>query len=163
MHSRRALPGSFVSHKHARDLVSEIDIKVTGGARLAAKVLFFRSTTALRHFWKHALNQPDRRAMACVQGLAVERIKRDGSRVLEVDPRFFCVMAFALKTKIKAGPGWMELITHESVHAGLCYAKRHAKNFWVDEGNLGEENIAYPAGKIAAAINRHMVKRSLYG
>lgn len=116
----------------------------------------------LRRFWKLGLGQPDRRAMACVQGFALERHRRDGSKVLEVDPRFFCVMAFALKTKSKTCPSWMELIAHESVHAGICYAKRHARDFWVDEGNLGEENIAYPSGKIAAAINRHMHKRNLY-
>ena len=162
MHSKRPLPGSFVGRKHAQDVVSEIDIRVTGGARLRAKVLFFKSTAGLRRFWKLALKQPDRRAMACVQGLARERSGTNGVKVLEVDPRFFCVMAFALRTKIKTAPSWMELIAHESVHAGICYAKRHARDFWVAEGNLGEENIAYPSGKIAAAINRYMHKRHLF-
>jgi hypothetical protein len=76
---------------------------------------------------------------------------------MECDPRFFCAMAFNLKDLS------MEVIAHESVHAGFAYARRIGKRTLFEEAlNFDEEGIAYPAGVIAAELNRVFHNKGFY-
>lgn len=88
--------------------------------------------------------------------LARERIDSEGRGAVYVDPRYFCVIGLV------RGHLSMEIISHEAVHAGCAYAKRGARAPWHDALGFDEEHIAYPAGRIAAAINRALWAAKLY-
>lgn len=151
----------FINDPSGKDIVAEHDIKVTGGARLAAKLLIFEHPKALRRFWREAIGGDlGKGCLGAVNGLACEVImvkpgKPDRHRI-EVDPRYFCVIGLC-QTHLS-----MEIICHESTHAGLQWAKRAKRNFWCSPGELDEENVCYPTGRIAAAINRFVWKKGLY-
>lgn len=162
-----ALPRTFAGHPEGKRVFAETDIKVTPRGRLRMKLLIFRNSRDLCLFWKRALGEDIGSAQmqgyvtrGAVSARAYELLSfRDGKESalqLKADPRYFAVMGL-LKTHLS-----MEIITHESVHAGIAYEKRHRKDFWVDVGNLDEENICYPAGRIAAAINRYLHDNNLY-
>lgn len=60
---------------------------------------------------------------------AVNALASEGRRgLVYVDPKYFCVIG------LTTGSLSMEVITHESVHAGFAFAKRHKKDFWVKIG-----------------------------
>lgn len=100
--------------------------------------------------------------MGAVNGLGYERTtiapgKPDKS-VMVVDPIYFCIMGLV------ASELCFEVICHEAIHAGFCYAKRvRHRNIWFDVHDLDEEHVCYPAGIIAATINRICFKHDLYG
>jgi hypothetical protein len=57
----------------------------------------------------------------------------------------------------------MEIISHESVHAGFAYAKRIKKTPRDQHAlSFDEEAVCYPSGAIAAAINRAVYKAGLH-
>ena len=136
------IPGEFVGQRN---------IKVHPGSTLAAKVLVFKHPTALRKFWRESMGiKLERACRGVVTPLWTEIIDTETDKAFfVVDRRFFCVMGLTL------GNLSMEIITHESVHAGCAYARRKARSPW-DEHILShdEEAICYPAGRIAAEINR---------
>lgn len=156
------LPRSF-GHI-AKGLTAEADIYPTPRARLAAKLLVFSSPRALRAFWRDVLEKPDLGAgcVGAVNALGHEAIDfsddddDQGRSRWVCDPRYFCIIGLCLNHLS------MEVVTHEAVHAGFCYARRRGHDPWNDERRLGEEDVAYPAGRIAAAINRWLYDRDLY-
>jgi hypothetical protein len=158
----RPIPKAFSRHPHGKGIVAEADIFQTPGARLAAKLLVFASPRDLRRFWKEALGKPDLGAgcVGAVNALGHEAIDYgkdgDGKSRWVCDPRYFCIIGLCLNHLT------MEVVTHEAVHAGFCYARRRGQDPWNDDRRLGEEDVAYPAGRIAAAINRWLYDRDLY-
>lgn len=144
-------------------LIAQTDLSIVSGSRLRAKVLVFERVTDLRKFWKeHVISYPLGKCFAAVTGrmTEVQTVKADGSwkrRVGELDRRYFCVIGLArrhLET---------EVIVHESVHAGFCYAKRAAKKPWLEVGDFDEEEICYPAGRVAHKLNHWLHAAGLYG
>lgn len=152
----RPLPRRFDGHRHAKGLVHEADIKLTRRAKLAAKLLVFKDAASLHKFWWKSLgHELGDDCLGAVNSLSatVMTFKRGVETIrYENDPRYFCVIGL-----VKGRCG-MEVMAHESVHAAYAYVKRleppvawarHAKHF-------DEEEIAYPAGRIAAEINREL-------
>lgn len=143
----------------ATGLKHQSDIKVLPNSRLRAKVLFFTKQRDLVEFWKSISPHLSMKgAWAVVTRLAFTKASFDGvrERVVEmVDPRYFCVMGFCIKHLS------MEVITHEAVHAAYAYASR-VKYPWPNASENDEELVCYPAGRIAAAINRVCHRERLY-
>lgn len=162
-HLRPGLPRTISTHPRARGIVSAADIFVTGGARLRLKAVVFKRQADLRHFWRHVLGRRDDLGPKClgaVNGLGYERINIANGRqrsTLVCDPNYFAIMGLVL------GHLNMEIVTHESVHAAFAYARRHRKDLWCDPGELEEEAVCYPAGRIAERINTWLHDEGLYG
>ena len=160
---KRQLPRTFARHPHAQGLVAEADITLHRRGRLAAKLLVFKGPLALRRFWKLAVSDASlgRRCLGAVNSLAQEsgRPTKDGGvkwdRMIG-DRRYFCVIGLCV------GGLSMEIIAHEAVHAGFCYERRVKRNLFGEACDFDEERIAYPAGAIAAAINRFLHAKGLY-
>lgn len=149
----KPLPSKWSGHSKAEGLVAEADIAVSKRGRLKAKLLVFRSQTAMRKFWRIAMGHDlGSGCFGAVNGLAGEW--SDGR--VQVDRRYFCVIALCRRHLS------MEVISHESVHAGYCYAKRQRRDIFGSVFDFDEERVAYPAGRIAAAINRFCFARGLY-
>ncbi len=149
--------------KQFRGVVAECDISPTRRGRLKAKLLIFATVNDLKRFWRVDLDKGSlgRFTKGAVNGLCHEvlRVNPDGSTAFHknvYDPRYFCVIGLVKR--------WlsMEVISHESVHAGFCYAKRVKKTPWAAAREFDEEEVAYPAGAIAAAINRFLFRKGLY-
>ncbi len=161
-HLRPGLPRSVRTHPKAQGIVSAADIFVTGGARLCLKAVVFERKADLRHFWKHVLGKPDLspKCLGAVNSLGYELISvaEDGRErsTLMCDPRYFAVMGLVL------GHLNMEIVTHESVHAAFAYARRHRKDLWCRPGDIEEEAVCYPAGRIAKRINAWLHDEGLY-
>jgi hypothetical protein len=159
----RPLPKSFARHPKGKHyVVHEADIFPSRRARLAVKLLIFAHPHDLRKFWKDVLGGADLGA-GCkgavnAMGYTSERIWSRGrvERHWVCDPRYFCVMGLCI------GYLNMEIVSHEAVHAGFCYARRRGRDPWNDDKGLGEEDVAYPAGAIAAGINRYLHDKGLY-
>lgn len=151
------LPQDWRAHpKMPPTLIHEWDLPVE---RAYAKILLFRHQYELRQWWKEGLGLPTLGpAHAAVNGLWSTVIHIPTNReYLEVDRRYFCVMGFVQKYLS------MEVIAHESVHAAFCFATRRFRTPWDWRSRENEEEtIAYPAGRIAAALNRQFHKYSLY-
>lgn len=132
-------------------MLAEHDIRLTRGSRLAAKLLVFKNSRELTEFWRNALgSRMSPGALGAVNALAREVGPHDSDAPthIECDPRYFCVIG------LTRGALSMECITHESVHAGFCFAKRHRRDFWVKQSeDFCEEDVCYPAGRIAKRIN----------
>ena len=158
-HARRLLPRSFVGHPASRGLIAEHDLRINSG-RLRAKLLIFDRPTSLRSFWKAVRGLGlGRGAVGAVNSLAYERVsfrRAKESLSMECDPRYFCMIGLC-KTHLS-----MEIISHEAVHAGFAYAKRRKGDAWIAAMDFDEEFIAYPAGRISAAINRFLFDEGLY-
>lgn len=73
-----------------------------------------------------------------------------------VDPVYFCVIGLV------RGAISMEAICHEAVHAAYAYTNRVRTLSWPGSQDSPEENLCYPAGRIAAEINRKLWKHDLY-
>jgi hypothetical protein len=170
-HSRRRLPRVWSTHPQARGrVIAEHDIKVSPRSRLRAKLLVFRNRTALNDFWEKALKPTghgERLGLGCqgaVNALQHEIITiKDGreTRHIEVDPRYFCLIGLVRGMGKFTSP--MEVISHEAVHAGFAYAKRIGRTgFWVKASSLDEEDVCYPAGRVARAINIFLHERGLF-
>jgi hypothetical protein len=158
-HTAKPLPRSFSGHPAAGGLVAESDIAITPRGRLRAKLLVFEHPKSLRRFWKEALGKGDlgRGCLGAVTALAQEVRFLDGKRFACVDPRYFCVIGLTL------GNLSMEVITHECVHAGFAFAKRHAKDYWVSQSDdYDEEDVCYPTGRLARRINTFLHDNGLY-
>jgi hypothetical protein len=140
-------------------LIAEHDIRMNLG-RLRAKLLIFDRPASLRSFWKAIRGLGlGRGAVGAVNSLAYERIsfrRAKESRSMECDPRYFCMIGLC-KTHLS-----MEIVSHEAVHAGFAYAKRRKGDAWIAAMDFDEEFVAYPAGRIAAAINRFLFRKGLY-
>lgn len=152
-------------------IAAEADICPTDRGRLYAKLLVFESHRNMNAFWKKlgkfgkdntaGRTTAGRTTAGIVQMLAVWREKFvDGKLVrrymAETDPRYFCIIALIRKHLS------MRFIAHEAVHAGFCYAKRVKGRPWWAALECDEEAVAYPAGEIAAKINRFLYRKKLY-
>lgn len=137
------------------------DLSITN-SRLKAKLMVFEKPKDLRAFWKNGLKPKSlgRHAVGAVQQLKMTYAARgrgNKPEMMVVDPRYFCLIGLC-RTHLS-----MEAISHEAVHAGYAFALRKMKAPWFqDIGDMKEEEVAYPAGRIAAAINRVLHKEGLY-
>ena len=156
------LPRVFHEHPDAKGLLAECDIGILGPTghvgRLRVKALFF-DTQANRRRFGRALGC-DWSGLAAVNdlGFTVEKIDKRGNtikRTRHCDPRYACIMAFSRRHLS------MEIICHESVHAADFIAKRSTTK-WPGQDECPAEAICYPAGRIAAAINRFAHDNGLY-
>jgi hypothetical protein len=159
--SKRPLPTCFRRHVDTGGLLAEADIYPHPRGRLAAKLLVFDKPTNLRRFWRKVVGSDvGRECRGCVNALAQTReavgVKNPKPPVLVGDPRYFCVIGLVR--------GWlsMEVISHEAVHAGYCYEKRVRRNLFGAIGDFDEERVAYPAGRIAGAMNEFLARKGLY-
>lgn len=159
-HSTRPLPRNWKHFSKRYGIVGELDIKVRHTSRLWMKALMFKSVTGMREFWRKALQNGElgRYCRGVVNGLAVEHVRfhKGGgeTRTMEVDPRYFCIMGLI------AGHTTMEIVCHEAVHAAFNYAKRvNKRDLWHGAKDLDEENVCYPAGRIAATLGEWIRRR----
>lgn len=154
---KKGLPRIWKTHPDVKNLVAEFDIPL---GSLYAKLLIFESPSGLQRWWRSTITShylPKGKTLGAVNGLFYEVIPRKGKPYLSVDPRYFCVISLQRKHLT------MEVITHESVHAACCFMKRKTRAPWADIAKANdEEALAYPAGRIAAAINRILHKENLY-
>lgn len=145
----------------ARGLLLEADLQMHR-SRLWAKLLVFDTPLSLRLFWKKCLGKGDlgKGCLGAVNALGYEVIEfrkdKTEKSILVVDPRYYCVIGL---TKGRLN---MEVVTHEAVHAGFCYAKRRKGDLWHGAKDLDEENVCYPAGIIASQINKVLHDAGLY-
>ncbi len=72
----------------------------------------------------------------------------------EIEPKIF---AFILLVKNNVTP---EVIAHESIHAGFAFHRR-AQIEWPGKTKNEEENICYPAGRIAGHLTTAMQDQGL--
>jgi hypothetical protein len=159
--NKRGLPRSFAGHPKAKGLVTEADIWPHRCGRIAAKLLVFDRAVSLRKFWNQAVKRDlGRGCVGAVNSLLEERVNFSSSpkgvSTLHGDPTYFCLIGLAV------GHLTTEIIAHEAVHAAFAYEKRVSLNPWGDVGDFDEERVAYPAGRIAAAIHDHLSKHQLY-
>jgi hypothetical protein len=161
--NKQPIPRSFAMHPYAKGRIAEADIFPQPHGRLAAKLLVFEHHERLRSFWRKAMGHDvGRGCRGVVNGLCQERMRvgKDGQTYdhrLTGDPRYFCIIGLCL------GFLGMEIVTHESVHAGFCYEKRVGRNYFgTPARDFDEERIAYPTGGIASAIARFLDKHDLY-
>ena len=154
------LPRSWGSKRQG--VAAQCDVSPCPRGRLFAKVLMFRTLRDLRRWWPKNMGSLIPGSCASVQGLYTWKETIDGKgrvicrRILKLDRRYFCVMGFS-RTQLN-----MEVISHESVHAGFCYAKRVRRTPWEAARDCDEEHVAYPAGSIAQAINHWCHKHGFY-
>lgn len=141
--------------------MAEADIFIHSRGRLAAKLLVFDKPQSLRAFWCKAVGSDiGRECRGAVNAMAQTRetvgVKNAKPPVLTGDPRYFCIIGLCQR--------WlsMEVVTHEAVHAGYCYEKRVRRNLFGKVGDFDEERIAYPAGRIAGAVNEFLHSKGLY-
>jgi hypothetical protein len=159
--TKRPLPRRWSGRRKAGGLVAEVDIRIRPRGRLCAKLLVFRNPTALRRFWRDGLGKGDlgRGCCGAVNALSLTKVDPGTGRELEYvgDRRYFCVIGLSV--------GWlsMDVVCHEAVHAAYCYERRVRRNlFGAAAADFDEERIAYPAGFIAAAVNRFLHREGLY-
>jgi hypothetical protein len=162
--TKSPLPRIWTTHPAAEGVILETDIS-PGHGSLKAKLLVFKDRKSLRKFWKGISHGSlGVTCQGAVNGLYREviQIQPRGSKKpdtvhLEVDPRYFCVIGLV------RGFLSMEIISHEAVHAGFAFAKRISGAPWSARAqDFDEEAVAYPSGRIAAAINRALYAAKLY-
>lgn len=139
-------------------LLLERDLRPTRHGKLWAKLAILNTRTHLRKAWKAVVGSDlGTRCGGAVNGCATEWLQpHDGSRRLEADRRYFALCMLA-KRSIS-----VEVISHEAVHLGFCYAKRVEREIFKASGSFDEERIAYPAGRLAAAINHAIWEAGLW-
>lgn len=156
----KPLPRCFARHPKAQGLVAEADISPLGLGRrgkLFAKLMIWNSPKEMQAFWKHGLKlNLGAGTLGAVNSMCFEEWHPDGAKRLRADPRYFCLISLCL------GELSMVIISHEAVHAGFAYEKRVKRCMFGPAQDFDEERIAYPAGYIAAAINRFCDKQGLY-
>jgi hypothetical protein len=174
-HSKTPLPTTWINHPALGDsIIAEADMKITPRGRLWAKLLVFKDSDGLEHFWDKGLGRSlagdadisgkrKGRTVGCVSALATEIWSTETDtattkKFIEVDPRYFCVIGL-VETHLK-----MEVICHEATHAGFAFFNRHKRDYWVKRANndFNEEDVCYPTGLIAASINRFLYDKGLY-
>lgn len=135
-----------------RGLLLEKDIAPFQFSKLRAKLLLFDTARNMRSFWKRAIGQPIPHSVGVVSRLSFSEWVFDGKGgeryAYEVyDPRYFCVIGLCESHLT------VEILMHESVHAGFAWAKRKQRSPWDAHAvELDEEAVCYPAGYIAEAI-----------
>lgn len=159
----KPIPHCFRAHPEGGHfIVYECDITISPRGRLTAKFLIFRHRHDLQQFWKRVLGRGDlgKQAVGAVNSLSTTNIlvKRGhpDQHWLSADPNYFCVIGMVM------GYINMESICHEAAHAGFAYAKRVHRNIFCAAGDLDEEGVCYPTGRIAKAINRFCHDKGLY-
>jgi hypothetical protein len=161
---KKPLPRVWAKNPAAAGFILEADIGV-GHGKLKAKLIVFKNRGCLRAFWRGLYNncggELGYRCLGAVSGLYCEVLSFkkgvEQKPYLKVDPRYFCVIGLII------GKLSMEVISHEAVHAAFAYVKRKSRSPWdVHAKRHDEEAVAYPAGRIAAAINRALHKAKLY-
>lgn len=155
---KKGLPNGFM--KGVPGLILAHDLSITR-SRLKAKLLVFKTTKDVRNFWKKFMGDDlGKDCLGFVNRLSMtysEKGKELDPSHMEVDPRFFCVIGLCQPYLN------METITHESVHAGFAFSGRKMRApWWKHINGMPEEAVCYPAGRIAAAINRVLHKEGLY-
>jgi hypothetical protein len=156
------IPRNFAGHPAAVGTVlAEHDIAVRGptgrSGRLRVKLLVFRSRMAMRKFSKGALEwEVGSAAFGFVNDLGWSVESASGATYRGVDPRYVCIVGLV------HGHLSMEIVTHESVHAGFFWSRRSSTR-WPYENVNGDEAVCYPAGRIARAINAFLYDEGLYG
>lgn len=167
-HSKQSIPRNWERFSKRFGILGEIDIKVRHTSRLWMKTLMFKSIRGMSDFWKEILGHGGlgTNCRGCVNGLAMEHVKfhKGGgeTRTMLVDRRYFCIMGLIV------GHTSIEVVTHESVHAAFNYAKRvNKRDLWHGAVDLDEENVCYPAGRIATTLAdwclRHGYDKTLPG
>ena len=160
--AKTCLPNDWTGLPHGNDALAVAYLKFTPRSRLRAVLLIFPHRRAMLRFWRVALDRyPGRQTVALVTELAAHSQKFDEKGLvaekLVVDPRFVCVIGLAA-THLS-----LEILCHESMHAGFCYARRiKGRSQDVKPDHLPEESVCYPAGRIAAQIHRVLHKTDLY-
>lgn len=145
--------------------VLEKDLRLPGGG-LRLKLLVFKNKMDLYRFWskaeptRHGGYTQDCLGVCSDLSYTVEDYPGKGAdpvRWHEMDRRYFAVMGLCV------GHLGMEVVTHESVHAGFAYARRRGKRPWDDrlEG-LEEEKVCYPAGAVARMVVGALNDAGLY-
>lgn len=132
----------------------EVDLSPHPSSRLRAKLLVFSTVATLRAYWRLVgrgdLGTGCRGAVAPLQE-SFRSFSRDGALGAageRVDPTYFALIGL-VKRHLTA-----EIIAHEAVHLGFAYERRVRRNTWGKRAaDFDEERIAYPAGRMAAAIN----------
>lgn len=156
----RLLRTSFKGLREERGILHEVDLRVTPRARLLFKTLIFKNSSALRQFWKLSLGRDElgRWTQGAVWAtFYTATASTDFRTVLIVDERYFCLIGL-VRTHLT-----MEILSHEAVHAAYAYERRVKRTPWEEYvRNFPEEAIAYPAGRIAAALNREIYRAGLY-
>lgn len=158
---KRGLPKRFDRLKGASKALAIADIRVSKGARIRMKLLVFKNRRDLLYFWKHGLGKGDLGRYCCgaVQSLGIHHtvFRKDGSEEswTDVDPCYFAVMGL-VQSELN-----MEIITHESVHAGYAYAAR-SNSKWPNQAHNDEDALCYPVGRIASMVNRFLHDNKLY-
>lgn len=142
--------------KAGKGIICEGEIRVSGGSRLRAKLLVFKTNKQMRMFFKNVLDRegsvcPKTLGICCALSTVREKYAKGEAKpvweIYEVDPRYFCVVCL-LERHLT-----LEIISHESVHAGFAYVSRQNQKQWVKgEDVLDEEEICYPAGRVVAGI-----------
>lgn len=153
------MPRCWAKAEDIQGLLLEFDVPFPK-TKLQCKVVVFSSKTALRRFWKKHLELGDlgSKTLAAVNPLSSEvwNSRTDEHR-LEVDPRYFAVCGL-----VKGHLG-AEIVTHEAVHIGFAfYSRKKGRLEWRHEDELDEENVAYPAGIAASAINEALWDAGFY-
>ena len=159
MKIRHAKPLPRCFSRQWKTIIAEGDIAVRPSAKLHAKLLIFETTKDLRTFWKSIGHDIGAKTLGAVNALSheIHSFSKDGEKSwMECDPRYFCIIGL-VKKHLR-----MEIICHESIHAGFAYAKRRRGDFWTHAREMDEESVCYPAGRIASAINRFLHDRGLY-
>ena len=142
------------------------DIRVTPRGRLKMRLLVFETPAKLRSYWGKlrggkfgGLCQGTRGAVNSL-GREVLEYGKNGKLVgqwIEVDGRYFAVMGLV------RGYLGMEVVTHESVHAGIAYYDRSKGRLqWSRDDALPEEDLAYPIGIIAKKVVIALEKGGFY-
>lgn len=161
----------FDPHALPYGILAEGNLRVHPRGRLRAKLFVFETPAKLRAFWREEMGiNLGRTCLGAVTQLREvvydppgkmrngEWIGRGEPVSQRVDPRFFCVIGLAVGEHLR-----MEILCHESVHAGFAYYQRTQRMEWnIGDGSLDEEWIAYPTGAIAREINFFLHERKLY-
>lgn len=165
-HNDCPIPKRFMLHPGGENIRHELDIWVTGGARIKLKVLIFKKPKDLCMFWKKTLGRDlggsqrkGYETQGCVSALMNDvESYADPKKVRkwsEVDPNYFAVMGLCLDFLTP------EVLIHECVHAAYAYEKRRKGMFWIDKDEIDEEHIAYPTGRIAKVLMRRLAEKNL--
>ncbi len=140
--------------------IFECDIGVSDTSKIKMKLLVFKNNRDLCRFWRLFMGASlSKYTCGVVNSLSNDVISFKGgkeTRWTEVDKRYFAVMGL-LETHLT-----MEILSHESVHAGFAYCMRtRGRCKWPGATDNPEENIAYPTGRIGRAVVNALLKAKL--
>jgi hypothetical protein len=134
-----------------------VDISPYPKAKLKIKLLVFdgqRSLTAYGESLGAVMGLHDYAFVYSAAGMY--HATREGRALPYADRDYFCVMVLHI------GALSMEIITHESVHAGFAIAKRRVRDPWRHLFKDPEEWVAYPAGIVATKVLQELRQSGIY-